>query len=81
MIGRPSQNYFKVMIRSKLIHNFPLTVSDIVVSEKSFGSDVRSLHGKTVRRAPDPVRTDYVAIPPEIWERMGPIELTEDFFS
>ena len=33
-----------------------------------------------MRRAPDPVRTDYVAIPPEIWERMGPIELTEDFF-
>ena len=31
-------------------------------------------------RAPDHVCTDYVAIPPEIRERMGPIELTADLF-
>ena len=68
------------MVRSNLIHTCPVTVADIVVSDKKIGSDVGSLSGKTVLRAPDPVRTDYVAIPPDIRGRMVPIDITADFF-
>ena len=80
MVGRPSLKDFKNMVRSNLIRNCPLTVADIVIAETLFGPDIGSIRGKTVRRAPTTVTTDYVAIPAVIRDRMGPVEITADLF-
>ena len=80
MVGLPPQKYFNNMVRSNLIHNFPVTVADIIIADKIFGPDIGSLRGNMVRRALDPVRTNYVAIPDEIQERIGDIEIMADLF-
>ena len=80
MIGRPSPKDFRNMVRSNLIRNCPLTVADIDIADKLFGPDIGSLCGKTVRRALTTVKTDYVAIPNVIRDRMGTVEITGDLF-
>jgi hypothetical protein len=60
------------MVRSNMIHNCPVTPSIISAAHKIFGPDIASLKGKTTRRTPQPVLTDYVQIPKEI------LELTKD---
>ena len=78
MIGHPSPKDYKDMVRSGMILNFPVTVADINVANDLLGPDIGSIRGKTTRTAPEPVATNYVHIPSEIRERMGPVELTAD---
>ena len=62
----PSERDFENMVRSNMIVNYPVTFSDIKNSKLIFGPDITSLKGKSVRKKPASVVTDYVEIPREI---------------
>ena len=51
LLGFPSMQDFKSMVRDNMIRNCPMTESDINTAPKIYGLDVASLKGKTVRRA------------------------------
>ena len=56
MMGNPSKKDYKAMVS-------PITSKDVSKSRTIFGPDLASIWGKTVRRAPEPLVTDYVAVP------------------
>jgi hypothetical protein len=66
LVGYPSPKDFKHMVSSNMIKNFPVTPIDVTNANKTFGPDLTTLKGKTVRMTPPPVVTDYVQIPNEI---------------
>jgi hypothetical protein len=64
MIGAPTEREYQGLVRLNLIKDCPITNSDIIhATNKIFGPDLANIRGKTVRRKPDRVRTDYVDIP------------------
>ena len=63
MIGAPTEREYQGLVRLNLIKDCPITNSDIIHANKIFGPDLANIRGKTVRRKPDRVRTDYVDIP------------------
>ena len=77
-IGCPSVNEFKALVRNHLINNCPVTIEDILIAEKIYGPDVSGLKGKTTRRKPPRVETDYVALPPDILKNHGKVVLSAD---
>ena len=66
MIGHPSQKDFENIIKLNILPDCPITVNDIKIAGKIFGTEIGSLKGKTTRRKPQPVRTDNVFVPPEL---------------
>ena len=66
------------MVGSNMIVNYPVTFSDVKNSKLIFGPDIPSLKGKSVRRKPDSIITDYVGIPREILESRKELELLTD---
>eukprot|EP00957_Ditylum_brightwellii_P165192 12577044-Ditylum_brightwellii.AAC.1 len=56
------------MIQQGSIQNCPVTLEAVKHADIIFGKDVGSLKGKTVRKVPEPVVSDYVHIPPELME-------------
>ena len=79
-IGCPSMHDFKMMIKNGLINNCPITIEDVNVAQDIFGSNVYNLKGKTTRRVPDLVHTDYVEVPREILKLHRDVTLTGDIF-
>jgi hypothetical protein len=65
-IGTPNIEDFKKIIRMNSIKNCPVTIDDIVISEKIFGPDIGTLKGKSTRHRPAPVVHEYVDIPNEL---------------
>ena len=78
IIGNPSLNDFKAIIKMNGIKNCPITLEDIDIAEKIFGKDIHILKGKAVRTKPIPVINDYVEIPKELKEIHKNIELCVD---
>ena len=68
LLGFPFKRDFENMVRSNMIVNCPVTFSDVKKAKLIFGPDITSLKGKSVRRKPASVVTDYVEIPREILE-------------
>lgn len=66
IVGCPSLENFKHILRQNIIKNCPVTSEDVNIAEKIFGGDIGTLKGKTTRRRPTPVRDDLVEIPPEL---------------
>jgi hypothetical protein len=66
LVGYPSPKDFMNMVRSNMITNFPVSPIDITNSNKIFGPDIATLKGKTVRRTPEGLITEYVEVPSEI---------------
>ena len=50
MVGRPSTEDFKAMIRLNLIKNCPVTIRDVEIAEDIYGKDVAALKVKTTRK-------------------------------
>ncbi len=80
MLGNPSKKDFQGLVRGNLISNCPIMRGNISNSRKSFGPDLASIHGKTVRRMPAPVVADYVAIPRQLVDANKAVTLTADVF-
>jgi hypothetical protein len=79
-VGHPSTNDLKNIIKANLIANCPVTTSDIDRAEQIYGPSVPILKGKTVRRAPKAVMSDYIAVPPEIMSANKHIAVSGDIF-
>ena len=55
-----------------------VTFSDVKNAKLIFGPDITSLKGKSVRRKPASVVTDYVEIPREIFKSRKELEVSTD---
>ena len=75
LTGFPSERDFENMVRSNMIVNCPVTFSDVKNAKLVFDTDITSLKGKSVRRKPASVITDYVEIPWEILESRKELEV------
>ena len=78
MMGCPSDRDFTGMVRERLLANCPVATSDVQNANQIFGPDLAGLRGKTVRRKPEHVATDYVAIPRDFLARHHYVTLTGD---
>ncbi len=79
-VGHPSTRDLKNIVKTNMIANCPVTVANIERAEKIFGPSVPILKGKTVRKTPDPVATDYIAVPKSILAANKNITLFGDIF-
>jgi hypothetical protein len=77
-IGTPSLDDFRAIIRMNIIRNNPVTTEDIQLAEQIFGPDIGSLKGKTTRKKPAPVVSDYVAVPAAIYQKQHRVILCMD---
>jgi hypothetical protein len=79
IVGTPTMNNFKSLLRMNVIQNCPVTVEDVNISEKIFGPDMSSLKGKSTMCKPKPVRrSDLIKIPKEIITKHHDIDLCMD---
>jgi hypothetical protein len=80
MLGNPSEKDYQGLVSRNLINNCPISLSDMSNARAIFGSDLASVRGKTVRKKPAPVVTDYVAVPHTLVEANKVITLATDVF-
>ena len=80
MMGNPSEKDYKGMVSNNLIANCPISSKDVYNARTMFGPDPASIRGKTVRRASEPVVTDYVAVPRTLIEANKVITLAANVF-
>ncbi len=78
IVGTPTVENFKSLLRMNVIKNCPVTTEDVNIAEKIFGKDISSLKGKSTRRKPKPVRADLIEIPKELIEKHHEVELCMD---
>jgi hypothetical protein len=76
MVGYPSNKDFNNMLRSNMINNCPVISKSVSAANKIFCPDIASMKGKTKRRQPEPVVTDYVEIPKAILDLDKDVTLT-----
>jgi hypothetical protein len=69
IVGCPTVENFKHILRQNIIKNCPVTIDDVNIAEKSYGPDIGALKAKTTRMAPPRVKEDLVDIPPELLEK------------
>ena len=69
---------FGNMVCSNMIGNFPVTFDDVENAKLVFGPDVTLLKGKSVRRNPASVITDYVEIPRKILDSRKELEVSTE---
>lgn len=63
MLGSPAKADYEGMVRGKLLDDCPIDVADIRNAHTIFGPDLAGLRGRTLRRRPERVTTEIVAIP------------------
>jgi hypothetical protein len=71
IVGCPTIENFKHILRQNIIKNCPVTPEDVNIAEKIFGGNIGVMKGKTTRRRPVPVKDDLVEIPPELLDQHG----------
>ena len=69
MLGHPTNRGFLGMVRGGMISKCPMTPIAIQNAHQIFGPDLADIRGRTVRRPPDSVTTNYVQIPRVILRR------------
>ena len=74
-MGFLSEQDFDNMVRLNMIVNYPITFDGIKNAKLIFGPDISPLKGKSVRRKPDSVVTDYVDIHREIMKSRKEMEV------
>ena len=50
VVGTPTVENFKVLLKMNAIKNCPVTAEDITIAERIFGPDISNLKGKSMRR-------------------------------
>jgi hypothetical protein len=78
MVGTPTIETFKTLLKMNAIRNFPVTTEDVNITKKIFGPNMSSLKGKLTRRKSTPVREDTVKIPEELIANNRELELCID---
>jgi hypothetical protein len=78
ILGCPTVENYKHILRQKIIKNCPVTIEDVNIAEKIFGPDSGAMKGKTTRSRPTPVRDDFVEIPQELKEQHKDLTLCMD---
>jgi hypothetical protein len=78
MLGHPTDRDFLGMVRGGMISNCPVTVNTVNNAHQIFGPDLAGIRGRTVRRPPESVTTNYVQIPRAILERHQLVTLAVD---
>jgi hypothetical protein len=69
IVGCPTVENFKHILRQNIIKNCPVTVEDVNNAERIFGPDIGALKGKTTLKQPIRVKDDLVEIPRELVEK------------
>jgi hypothetical protein len=59
----PSEHAFLSMVCLNQLKDCPIAHDDIKIAHTLFGPDLANIRGKTVRRSPKHIKTDYVKIP------------------
>jgi hypothetical protein len=77
-LGTPSLKDFKTIIQMNFIKDNPVTIEDVNIAENIFGQDIGSLKGKTTRKKPLPVVSDYIEIPRALMEAQRDVVLCMD---
>jgi hypothetical protein len=75
IVGTPTIETFKTLLKMIAIRNCPVTTEDVNNAKKIFGPNMLSLKGKSTRRKSTPVREDTVEIPEELIAKNRKIEL------
>jgi hypothetical protein len=78
MVGRPSYNDFIAIIKNNLLLNSKIMPRDVLHAEAIFGKDLGALQGKTTRKRPDRVITDYIHVPDDIMRYHNKVVLAID---
>ena len=63
MLGHPTDQDFLGMVRGGMISNCPVTANTVRNAHQIFGPDLAGIRGRTVRRPPASVTTNYMQIP------------------
>jgi hypothetical protein len=81
LIGNPSKSNFKGMVRGNMIRNYPITSDKVTNTCTTFGPDLASIRGKTVRQTPVPVVVDYVEVTQSLVQNNKVVTMAgDDFF-
>jgi hypothetical protein len=78
IVGTPTIETFKTLLKMNAIRNCPVTTEDVNIAGKIFGPDMSSLKGKLTLQKSTPVGEDTVKIPEELIANNREIELCID---
>ncbi len=78
MMGHPTDRDFLGLVRANLIANCPVSATAVTNANVIFGPGLAEVRGRTVRRPPETVRTDYIPIPGTIFEQYQLVVSTGD---
>ena len=78
IVGYPSPDDFKSMVRFNLINNCPVNLEDITIAEDIWGKDIGALKGKTTRKKPIQVKESFIPIPKELISKHKSVVLSAD---
>jgi hypothetical protein len=68
VMGTPTVDDLKAMIRMDLIKNNVVTTEAVNLATKAYGPDISGIKGKTTRQKPTTVKSNTVKIPEELLE-------------
>jgi len=80
VLGNPSTKDLKTLVQSNQLANCPVTIDDIERAETIYGPSIATLKGKTTRRTPERVVSDYINIPHKVLQANKHLELSGDIF-
>jgi hypothetical protein len=78
IVGTPTIESSKALIKMNAIKNYPVTAEDVTNAQKIFGTGMLSLRGKSARRKSNPEREDSIEIPEELILQNHVIDLCID---
>jgi hypothetical protein len=78
IVGTPTIESFKALIKMNAIKNCPVTTEDVNNAKKIFRTGMLSLRGKLTRLKSTPVREDSIEIPEELISQNREIDLCID---
>jgi hypothetical protein len=78
IVGTPTMELVKTLIKKNAMKNCSVTAEDVNNAEKIFGADMLSLRGKLTSHKSTPVREDVIEIPEELILQNCKIDLCID---
>jgi hypothetical protein len=78
VMGIPTVDNLKAMIRMNLIKNNVVTTEDVNLATKAYGLDISGIKGKTTRQKPTTVESNIVKIPDELLDIQQDLKVSMD---